>query len=483
MIRTLILLAAVVGVGWLWFYPDDVVVLVATGRDVLLGRYSVERFTAAIVFTVVGFAVVAVVLAAPEKRRPRLIWWSALGVVCLVSLVATDLILRLITNDRSFVHVGELRLRPPGLRVDIPYDDIPLAQRSYANLKPGYPTTRVVMQIDARGFRNPEALTHADIVLLGDSFTEGSRVTDQHTWPYRLRNRTNRSIYNLANSGDDPQKYLAKLRYYGQSMAPELIVVGLYEGNDFRRTRSLKDSVDGGGLRDRIKRHIKFSPLRLKTRQLMINLFGPINAEQPLTGGEVLAWLPYPVTGPQGTAFYAIAPKNIALLSHSEDTFENSAGWRNARSAIDRIADMAKDLGAGLVVVYMPSKAHVTLPLALDHLDGSTLLAFTALSRRKSDFFNNTIDPRSYPEELRRRMPSIERVVAAYCQERGVPFVSLTAPLRRAAARGEQPYFTYDQHWTPLGHDIAAQAIGDFLSEYFDAKRAAHAPIHQPSGQ
>jgi hypothetical protein len=482
-IRVLLLLVAVIGAGWMWLFPDDVIVLVANGRDVLLGRYSVERLTAAIVFTVFAVALVAVAVAPPETRRPRLIWWSAAGLVCLVSLVATDLILRLVTDDRSYVHVGELRLRPPGLSVDIPYEDVPLARRSYANLKPGYPKTRVVMQIDAQGFRNPEALARADIILLGDSFTEGSRVTDHRTWAYQLRDRTNRSIYNLANSGDDPQKYLAKLRNYGRPLAPKLIVLGLYEGNDFRRTRSLQDSTEGGGLRDRIKRYRKFSPLRLRTRQLMINVFGPINADQPLAGGDVLAWLPYPVSGPQGTAYYAIAPKNIALLSHNAPTFERSAGWRNARSAIDGIASIAKDLGASLVLVYMPSKAHVTLPLAPDHLDGPTLLAFTALSRRKSDPSGESIDAQSFREALEQRIPSIESVVAAYCEQRGIPFVSLSVPLRQAAARGEQPYFTYDQHWTPLGHDIAAQSIGNFVSEHLSPPEPHDLPDLTSQGQ
>jgi hypothetical protein len=42
--------------------------------------------------------------------------------------------------------------------------------------------------------------------------------------------------------------------------------------------------------------------------------------------------------------------------------------------------------------------------------------------------------------------------------------VSATEPLRRAIAAGEQVYFTYDQHWTRLGHEVAARLVADELA-------------------
>ena len=44
-----------------------------------------------------------------------------------------------------------------------------------------------------------------------------------------------------------------------------------------------------------------------------------------------------------------------------------------------------------------------------------------------------------------------------------IPVLDLTDALRRAGENGGQPYFTYDGHWTPLGHRVAAREVQRFL--------------------
>ncbi len=41
----------------------------------------------------------------------------------------------------------------------------------------------------------------------------------------------------------------------------------------------------------------------------------------------------------------------------------------------------------------------------------------------------------------------------------------MTKALRAAAVSGTQVYFTYDQHWTPEGHEIVAEAVHRFLTD------------------
>jgi len=51
--------------------------------------------------------------------------------------------------------------------------------------------------------------------------------------------------------------------------------------------------------------------------------------------------------------------------------------------------------------------------------------------------------------------------------EVGMPVLDLTGPLRRANdGGGERPYFTYDGHWTALGHRVAAQEVQRFLAAH-----------------
>jgi hypothetical protein len=56
-----------------------------------------------------------------------------------------------------------------------------------------------------------------------------------------------------------------------------------------------------------------------------------------------------------------------------------------------------------------------------------------------------------------------ESAVRDFCRTESIEFISLTEPLRRIIARGVQAYFTYDQHWTPLGHQIVAETISRYL--------------------
>jgi hypothetical protein len=47
----------------------------------------------------------------------------------------------------------------------------------------------------------------------------------------------------------------------------------------------------------------------------------------------------------------------------------------------------------------------------------------------------------------------------------GIPVLDLTDALRRANdVGGERPYFTYDGHWTPTGHRVAALEVQGFLA-------------------
>ncbi|MFQ5415259.1 MAG: hypothetical protein ACE5E6_12450, partial [Phycisphaerae bacterium] len=56
-----------------------------------------------------------------------------------------------------------------------------------------------------------------------------------------------------------------------------------------------------------------------------------------------------------------------------------------------------------------------------------------------------------------------ESVVDAWCAEHAIPFLSATPALQQAAAAGRQVYYTYDQHWSPDGHEVVASLVADLL--------------------
>jgi lysophospholipase L1-like esterase len=84
---------------------------------------------------------------------------------------------------------------------------------------------------DMRGFRNISIPEKADVVVIGDSQTYGTGVPADQSFPRQLARMRGYVVYSMAAGGYSPPQYL---RLYDEATAlkPELIVVGLYLGND-----------------------------------------------------------------------------------------------------------------------------------------------------------------------------------------------------------------------------------------------------------
>jgi lysophospholipase L1-like esterase len=152
----------------------------------------------------------------PERAKLRLpvhrrLWvFRALTMLLgfALGLVVVEVGLRIIEN-RSLI-------QDPGV-----INDLILAAR-YAPNAPGH---------DARGFRNPQALSKADVVVLGDSQTWGVNVQPTEAWPLQLGRLSGLSVYNMGVGSYGPAQYL-KLTDQALELSPRTVVVGLYLGND-----------------------------------------------------------------------------------------------------------------------------------------------------------------------------------------------------------------------------------------------------------
>ncbi|GJL83829.1 MAG: hypothetical protein DHS20C01_34630 [marine bacterium B5-7] len=443
-----------------WWIPSNLVRLVSKEEFILLGRYGIDHFNVALFLSVLAMVSLYLTFAPASQRGQRRIKVVAISLVVIVSIFVVDLVLRFGFDDSAYVYVGELRLRPPNMQLDIVYEDRPLAQRSLPQVKPGYPNYSMRMTTDADGFRNPDTVKETDILLLGDSFTEGSRVDNDDVWGRRLERASGRSVYNLANSGDDPQKYYAKYDTYGTQLGADTVVVMLYEGNDFRRKQPFQHSIKAYGLGEKIDNYFRFAPLRVRYERLLRNLLGPVGADAPIDEDGVLEWLPFKWRVNDHTSWYYVPPKRIALLFTDTADFAASTGWHTARDAVDAIIARATQKGARVVIAYMPTKSRVMLPLVINQLDGRRVLRYLQLlGERLPPALDDVRDSDQLEQALERHEASIEKVVGSYYHKRGITFVSLTAALRQASASGVQCYFTYDQHLTPDGHRIIADEL------------------------
>ena len=98
------------------------------------------------------------------------------------------------------------------------------------------------------------------------------------------------------------------------------------------------------------------------------------------------------------------------------------------------------------------------MPLIAEKVPPQQLHAFMAIRH------NNLPPVEKTPETLLTRHKIQESATRDFCKTESIEFLSLTEPLRKATAQGIQTYFTYDQHWTPLGHKIAADVLTQYLT-------------------
>jgi hypothetical protein len=441
-----------------WSIPDNVVALVAKDQQTLLGRYSRGHFAVNVSLLILSAAGLYIDQARSRQTYRRR-WLQVIAVLVIGAplLVVGDLVLRL-TRTTHYVFDAMAYRRPPNTCWSGVVQDRPQALFSYPNLASGFPSFPYTLRTDARGFRNGAALDQADVVIVGDSFVEGSHVSDEHPWPVKFAALTNLAVYSLGMSGYSPIRHLTALKQYGFALRPQYAICMLYEGNDFRSTKSAQEDT-GYGLGKFLQVYFKQSPLVEALDQLVIRTLGGVGTGRSTKKLDILSWLPLQVPeGPDGK-YYAFAPKQITQAYQNETIFENSAEWDAVVSTLEQMQDACSQAGCRLVIAYAPTKAHVLMPLVVDRLPVEKVRAFCRLGSKRVP------DAKTLMANLVPYLDSRVAVVQRWCAAQSIPFVDTTEALREAISQGQQVYFTYDQHWTPLGHEVVARTVAEFWAK------------------
>lgn len=465
-------LTAVVALAWL--VPSDVPRLVARQEDVLLGRYAEGHFVAAVLAALLflpaawmlwrgvgvletgvrmalaggsawlAFAVAGVYSYAPEKQRYLETPVAELVVEAPVPLS------------------GITRRRQPERSWKMRRTDAPRPARTYPDAPPGFPDAEIVLTTDADGLRNPELADRWDVVVSGDSFAEGSMVSDDEVWSARLAAALGCRVRNVAMSGATPEVYLNNLLAFGRAGSPRLAVVSVYEGNDFKRHGPAQAALPGDvgapdDLRARLAawRRLAFedSPVRARLKRALLGSLGPVRRNAPMPEDPGLSWMPIEIEAPAGRHHYAFEPKELLRLLIPRDRFERSPAWTDNAAAFRSITRWAEAEGVALLFLYVPSKPHVVLPLVRDRIPPEALRAFAA-------FQAHELPPAErFAEQVARELDDVERVFLDFCAAEGLRCLSATEALRGEIAAGRQVYFTYDPHWTRLGHEVVGELV------------------------
>jgi hypothetical protein len=279
------------------------------------------------------------------------------------------------------------------------------------------------VKYDHNGFRNELDLKQADIIVIGDSIVEGLTVSNSQLMTSLLSNLQGKLVANLGQSAYGPQQELVVLKRFGLPLQPRTVVWMFFEGND------LSDVI---GYWDALRHPPSFWRsffARSFTRNVLKEVRGLSAPPAKLTGVKHSAVL-HTSTGDKLTVYFGYSSNSLSKddLSALDETVRTLT--------IAHLLCAAQ--GARLMVVFVPDKFRVF----------RRFCQFPEASECRNWGINDL------PERLQKAVGSISSEVG---------FLDLTPNLVNGVKTEGLPYYPDDEHWSPQGHKIAAEAINSYL--------------------
>ena len=406
---------------YLWILP-----LVRPRGDFLWGYYRLKDI-------LLGFPVAlatlfaTVVLATPAKHRKALSLRLASVFISVVAVVF------LCDAVYAFILQGALR---PNFWLDQAH--IPRAY-SEADSELGFVRKPLVVwrgsipelnrsveyRTDENGFRNPTGLKRADIVFLGDSFTEGGHISEEQSFPQRIAKASGLTSVNLGRGAYGPQQELIVLKRYGFAYQPRVVVWQLFEGND------LTDANIFAGWKKNPQQSISLSQ-RYFNNSFLAKWLGKTRLDPDVT----LVTFRYRDGRTQRTALlYAYEPSQPANIP---------VGFAETMQALEEGQRLCQSRGIELIVVFIPTMVRVMEPdISFDRVEDQL---------------------RYLPEGVRDVDNDFSARTERYCAQIGCSFLDGFAALRKAAAiDNNQLYIIGDEHLDTRGHEVISQLVVDWL--------------------
>jgi lysophospholipase L1-like esterase len=337
---------------------------------------------------------------------------------------------------------------------------------------------RFMFHTDAEGFRNRAVRDRFEIAALGDSFTDAMTMAAEASWPARLERRLGAAVQNYGTAGFGPQQELLVLKDFVRPHRPHVVVLAFFAGNDifdaeafdaFQRSGGTQQrTAQGWRIKDVISRADTWfvvSALRAGERWMRRPqevVEAATSAERPV--GTTMAdggrpsfdrgMFDVPVAGRRLP--FALMPPYLNTLNFSGSELEARPGWRLTRNAIAEMQTVSQSFGATFVVMFVPFKSQVYLPL-LEGAFPKDVLRFAF--RFYLDAYGRDVDV----DRLRANRLAQTNLMQRFCAQAGIPFLDTTPALMARVAEGENVYFPDESHLNEAGEAILADTLAAYL--------------------
>jgi len=335
------------------------------------------------------------------------------------------------------------------------------------------------------GYDNPDSAFR--VLSLADSFGEALQVNLEQTYHKQLETRLARSLgqpvevinAGVGGWGTDQEAifYLAE----GFRYQPDLVLLAFFVRNDAVNNYGPLEIARNGGSQQKqffeLSANGQLIPPPLETGEKAkaeveigtnFQPAPPPDTQAPLLGAADTLWrfsalyrflVPYlrdiPAVvqqlGPSGIlggegvirAGHPATPIPFFVYQNPPDE-QFEAAWQLTEAIIARLHDEIAGRGARLVVVLIGAPEQV-YPAQWQQMVAG----------------NPAMQPLTWD------LDGPNRRLAEFLERESIPHLDLLPLFREAAAQPDAPplHFRHDQHWTPAGHQLAAEAIHRFLAD------------------
>jgi hypothetical protein len=425
-----------------WLLPEEKPELAVAGR------LDYAQFVLAMIATAGLASTLIVALAAPPRRRTIAFRIAAVCIGFVVPVLAWEVFAALqparhpmenpfyvftyIRTGQGLETADDLPFkRPPHLR----WEGVTRGDLAVLNGDADPYGRRVTFTTDSEGFRNGQELRQADLVFLGDSFTEAGNLPEEETFVRLVASATGLSARNMGTSGYTAPTELLVLKKYGLACNPQTVIWQIAESNDLSEAALFQRWIDEG------------RPNYLQKLTEANRSKENEGWQQHSPSYQLFCLLRSPPIWPLSGTFRDNTGRDYEVRFHSWPSRDQSPvghpGWPVLADAIEQGAKLLRDREIRLIVMLVPMKIRVMLDAV--HM---------------SEPMRQAIRPNwDIPQPT-----TMASHLETLCQKLNVPFLDLTPVLKAHTANGDLVYLPLDTHLSPVGHKIVGQKLTDLLA-------------------
>jgi lysophospholipase L1-like esterase len=256
------------------------------------------------------------------------------------------------------------------------------------------------------------------VLVLGDSFTEGSHVGEEDLFTNIIANKNpNLEVMNAGIGGwSTVQEYLY-LRNAGIDLNPDLVLLMFFENDLIENCLSFYPSIG--------PRPYAY----MQNGQLVIN-------ENPSPDEWRKYVLPLPFALQLNRYSLAYNFFNFRVYQTFRASYLNKMEYEDVRKT-DSYPKME-------IASLLYKQMHKML-------NERTMLFAVGLIPTKQD--------------AQKGSSVVIPTFLSFCQEQGISCISLLQPLKDEYDKGSKPYYNLDIHWNRTGHRVAAEVLGKYIQD------------------